>query len=56
MMGRVIVDNTIYVQGRRTEQPSSLEETYETVRQRQGVAWIGLYEPTQEEFGSVVGE
>ena len=56
MMGRVIVDNAIYVQGRRTEEPRSLEETYEAVRQRQGVAWIGLYKPTEEEFGSVAGE
>ena len=56
MMGRVIVDNAIYVQGRRTEQPRSLQETYEVVRQRQGVAWIGLYKPTEEEFSSVAGE
>ena len=42
MMGRMIVDNAIYVEGRRTEQPRSLEETYETVRQRQGVDWVGL--------------
>jgi magnesium transporter len=56
MMGRVIVDNAIYVQGRRTEEPRSLEETYEAVRQRQGVAWIGLYKPTEEEFSSVAGE
>jgi magnesium transporter len=56
MMGRVIVDNAIYVQGRRTEQPRSLKETYEAVRQRQGVAWVGLYKPTEEEFSSVAGE
>ena len=56
MMGRVIVDNAIYVEGRRTEEPRSLEETYEAVRQRQGVAWIGLYKPTEEEFSSVAGE
>ena len=56
MMERVIVDNAIYVEGRRTEQPRSLQETYEAVRQRQGVAWIGLYEPIEKEFGSVVGE
>ncbi len=56
MMGRMIVDNAIYVEGRRTEQPRSLKETYEAVRQRQGVAWVGLYKPTEEEFGSVAGE
>jgi magnesium transporter len=52
----MIVDNAIYVQGCRTEEPRSLEETYEAVRQRQGVVWIGLYKPTEEEFGSVAGE
>ena len=56
MMERVIVDKAMYVQGRRTEQLRSLQETYEAVRQRQGVAWIGLYEPTEEEFSSVAGE
>ena len=56
MMERVIVDKAMYVQGRRTEQLRSLQETYEAVRQRQGVAWIGLYEPIEEEFGSVAGE
>ncbi len=52
----MIVDNAIYVDGRRTEEPGSLEETYEAVRQRRGVAWIGLYKPTQEELASVAGE
>src|SRR3954452_3605957 len=54
----MIVDNTIYVDGRRaTQQPSSLEETYEVLRQLDnGVAWIDLYKPTQEEFESVAQE
>jgi magnesium transporter len=52
----MIVDNAIYVDGRRTEEPGSLQETYEAVRQRRGVAWIGLYKPTEEEFASVVRE
>ena len=44
----MIVDNTIYVDGRRTaQQPSSLQETYEVLRQLDnGVAWIDLYKPT----------
>ena len=50
------MDNAIYVRGRRTEEPRSLEETYEAVRRRRGVAWIGLYKPTAEEFSSVAGE
>ncbi len=52
----VIVDNAIYVDGRRTEELGTLRETYEAVRERRGVAWIGLYRPTQEEFSSVSEE
>ncbi len=52
----MIVDNAIYVGGRRAAEPSSLQETYEACRERHGLAWIGLYEPTQEEFASVTEE
>ena len=51
----MIVDSAIYVDGRRTE-ACALEETYETSRERGGFAWIGLYEPSREEFDSVAGE
>ena len=49
----MIVDNAIYVDGHRTAEPRSLRETYEALRQERGVAWIGLYRPTEEEFASV---
>ncbi len=52
----MIVDNAIYVDGRRAAEPRSLQETYEACREQRGVAWIGLYKPTEEEFGSVAGE
>ena len=52
----MIVDNAIYVDGRRTAEPSSLNETHEAVRRQGGLAWIGLYEPTEEEFSAVAGE
>src|SRR5215216_4092957 len=54
----MIAYNAIYVDGRRAaQQPSSLQETYEALRQLDdGVAWIDLYEPTKEEFESVVQE
>ncbi len=52
----VIVDNAIYIDGRRAVEPRSLQETYEACREQRGVAWIGLYKPTEEEFGSVAGE
>ena len=51
-----IVDNAIYVDGRRTIEPNSLRETYEAIRDQHGLAWIGLYRPTQEEFASVAQE
>jgi len=52
----MIVDNAIYVDGRRAVEPESLEETYQACRNRRGLAWIGLYEPTEEEFSSVAQE
>jgi magnesium transporter len=52
----VIVDNAIYVDGRRTAEPSSLQETYQACRKQRGLAWIGLYEPAEGEFSSVAGE
>jgi magnesium transporter len=52
----MIVDNAIYVDGRREAEPASLQETYEACRERHGLAWIGLYEPTEEEFSSVAEE
>src|SRR5918912_442231 len=55
-MGMMIVDNAVYVDGRRAEEPESLQETYEAVRERRGLAWIGLYKPTEEEFASVAEE
>ena len=52
----MIVDNAIYVDGRRAAEPSSLQETYAACRDHRGLAWIGLYEPTEEEFSSVAEE
>ena len=52
----MIVDNTIYVDGKRAAQPESLRETYVASRSQRGTAWIGLYRPSAEEFESVAGE
>jgi magnesium transporter len=49
----MIVDSAIYVDGRRAVEPASLQETYEACREQQGLAWIGLYEPTEEELSSM---
>ncbi|HEY8591064.1 MAG TPA: magnesium and cobalt transport protein CorA [Naasia sp.] len=51
-----IVDNAVYVDGKRTAKPPSLEETFETVGERGGFAWIGMYRPTAEELQAVADE
>jgi magnesium transporter len=51
----MIVDSAIYVDGRR-DAHRPLEEIHDTWREKGGFAWIGLYEPTREEFDSVAGE
>jgi magnesium transporter len=52
----MIVESAIYVDGRRTAEPNSLEETYAACREHRGTAWLGLYKPSQEEFSSVAEE
>ena len=51
-----IVDNAVYVDGRRTNNPESLDETYEVMRDRGGMAWIGLYRPDVASVQSVANE
>ena len=51
-----LVDNAVYVDGHRTADPRSLDETYELLRQRRGMAWIGLYRPDADEIRSVARE
>lgn len=53
--GGVIVDNAVYVDGRRLE-PGSLERTYELLRERGGMGWIGLYRPDQAAIESIATE
>jgi magnesium transporter len=52
----VLVDNGIYVDGHRKATPTSLDETYQMLRQYGGMAWIGLYRPDVSEVRSVAGE
>jgi magnesium transporter len=52
----VIVDNAVYVAGHRTADPASLDETFEVLRSRKGLAWIGLYRPNPEELQAVATE
>jgi magnesium transporter len=46
----------VYVDGRRTADPDDLDETYFLLRQREGMAWIGLYRPDVHELRSVAEE
>ncbi|MGH3931913.1 MAG: magnesium and cobalt transport protein CorA [Pseudonocardiaceae bacterium] len=57
-----LVDNAVYTQGRRCEAPTSLETTYELLREHSAhdggscLAWIGLYRPEEQEIASVAAE
>ena len=51
-----LIDNRIYVAGRRTASPENLDETYELLRECGGMAWIGLYRPDATEIHSVAAE
>jgi len=51
-----IVDNAIYVDGVRAENPRSLNETFERIRERRGMGWIGLYRPSADEVRAVADE
>ncbi len=51
-----IVDNALYVDGVRTANPPSVDETLELLHERQGMAWIGMYRPTREEVNLVAAE
>jgi magnesium transporter len=52
----VIVDQAIYRDGRRAAEPDSLAEMYDSCRFGGGIAWLGLYEPTADEFAEVARE
>ena len=51
-----VVDNAVYVNGVRTADPGNLDETFELLRDRDGLAWIGLYRPDEVELGAVAAE
>jgi magnesium transporter len=51
-----VVDNAVYRNGTRCATPGSLEQTYELLREHEGMAWIGLYRPDRAEIQSVATE
>ena len=52
----MLVDNAVYVDGKRTADPASLSDTFRVMRERGGMAWIGLYRPDLEQIRSVAEE
>jgi magnesium transporter len=51
-----IMDNAVYVGGKRTANPVSLEETCEITRERGGIAWVDLSWPAPAEIEAVAAE
>ena len=51
-----IVDNGVYVAGKRIQDPTSLAETFEYARDHHGMAWIGLFRPSPDEIAQVADE
>jgi magnesium transporter len=51
-----IMDNAVYVDGKRTANPASLEETCEVTRERGGIAWVDLSWPAPAEIQAVAEE
>jgi magnesium transporter len=52
----MIVDRAVYRDGRRAEEPDDLAELHAACQSEDAVAWLGLYEPSQEEFAAVARE
>ena len=51
-----VIDNGIYVNGRRVASPEPLDQTFEALREFGGVAWLGLRDASEEELGIVASE
>jgi magnesium transporter len=52
----VIVDRALYRDGERVAAPQDLAEMAAACRAADGIAWLGLYRPTHEEFADVTRE
>ncbi len=50
-----VIDNAIYIDGVPSGAPANLDETYELLRERHGMAWI-VSTPTDQEIQSVARE
>ena len=52
----MILDCAVYADGKRLDGEVRLEHAYEACREKGTFAWIGLHEPTREEFDSIKRE
>jgi magnesium transporter len=52
----VIIDRAIYRDGQRVAEPQDLAEMAASCNANGGIAWIGLYRPSREEFAEVAHE
>ncbi|MGZ8697902.1 MAG: magnesium and cobalt transport protein CorA [Gaiellaceae bacterium] len=52
----MIVDSAIYREGRRTAEPDDFADLHAACKTGDAVAWLGLYEPSEEEFAAVARE
>jgi magnesium transporter len=52
----MIVDRAVYRDGRRAAEPNDFAELHAACQTEGAVAWLGLYEPSSEEFSSVARE
>jgi magnesium transporter len=52
----MIIDRAVYRDGRRTAEPDDFAELRAACQTEGAVAWLGLYEPSREEFASVARE
>jgi hypothetical protein len=51
--GSVIVDGAVYRNGRRVAEPDNFAELHAACSAGDAIAWLGLYEPSEEEFAAV---
>lgn len=52
----MIVDTALYVDGKRVDGPTDISDQVDLARGTNGFVWVGLAEPTKEEFDHIVGE
>ncbi len=51
-----IIDNAIYVHGKRVIHPPDLSSTFESMKETGGMGWLGLYRPNAQEMHEVSEE